>query len=59
MKNDPIYNPVCPFGYDDCVWDPAYIKANYPEWYAKLYGDKTPEEVGCDTNSCFYDDEDK
>ena len=54
-----MYNPVCPFGYDDCVWDPAYIKANYPEWYTKLYGDKTPEEVGCDTDSCFYDDEDK
>ena len=39
------YEPTCPRGYDDCVYDPAYIKYNYPEWYKELYGDKTPEEV--------------
>ncbi len=54
------YEPICPFGYTDCVYDPAYIKLNHPSWYEKLYGNKTPEEVGC---SCHegsgYDDEDK
>ena len=31
------YKPVCPRGYDDCIWDPAYIFYNYPDWYKKLY----------------------
>ena len=59
------YKPTCKFGEVDCIYDPAYIRATYPGWYAKLYGDKTPEEAakeGC--NSCTeqyyrYDDEDK
>ena len=41
------YEPVCPFGYTDCILDPAYIKHNSPEWYKTLYGRKTPEEAGC------------
>ncbi len=66
------YKPVCPRGYMDCVRDPAYIKHHYPEWYADLYGDKTPEEAIHVENGCFsrfiedpderwycYDDEDK
>lgn len=67
------YVPACPLGYTDCISDPAYIKHHYPEWYTKLYGDKTPEEViDCDKNlmkeeyngeiyySCNdYDNEDK
>lgn len=54
------YEPTCPRGYDDCVHDQAYIKYNYPEWYAALYGDKTPEEVS-KTSSCqkALDDPDK
>ena len=55
-----FYEPVCPFGYTDCVYDPAYIKHYHPKWYKELYGNKTPEEAGC---SCHegsgYDDEDK
>lgn len=39
------YKPVCPRGQVDCVYDPAYIKYHYPDWYKKLYGDKTPEEA--------------
>lgn len=58
------YIPVCPKGYDDCVNDPAYIKHHHSEWYKKLYGDLTPEEViktknSCNDDDCYYDDEDK
>ena len=57
------YVPVCPQGWDDCVCDPAYIKATYPEWYKELYGDMTPEKAAkkhCDpTDEYCYDDEDK
>lgn len=66
------YTPVCPRGFDDCVRDPAYIKHHHPEWYADLYGDKTPEDAAHEKNGCFdrveedpdmeyycYDDEDK
>lgn len=51
-----LYTPTCPHGYMDCVYDPAYIKANYPEWH---------EDLGCPTTceDCLtgerYDDEDK
>lgn len=63
------YIPVCPRGYLDCVYDPAYIHFHYPDWYKELYGDKTPEEVAekCrqkvledpDEEGYCYDDEDK
>ena len=66
------YIPVCPRGYDDCVWDPAYIQCFYPDWYKELYGDKTPTEAIATENDCLdkvkedpdeefycYDDEDK
>lgn len=66
------YIPVCPRGYTDCVYDPAYIKYNHEDWYHKLYGDLTPEEAihvknGCATRAIedpnekyyCYDDEDK
>lgn len=59
------YKPVCPFGMNDCVCDPAYIKHCDPEWYDELYGDIPPEEAvkhDCsrysDPSEC-YDDEDK
>ena len=46
------YRPTCKFGWDDCICDPAYIKATYPEWYERLYGGLDPEtaakcEGGC------------
>lgn len=55
------YKPTCPHGYEDCVFDPAYIYATYPKWYASLCGDKKPEEVVCDNckDGERYDDEDK
>lgn len=60
------YVPTCRHGCDDCIHDPAYIKATYPEWYAELYGPKTPKEAAQDSRGCamckegeLYDDEDK
>ena len=79
LKGSPVetppldyYNPVCPRGYMDCVYDPAYIKHCYPDWYKSLYGDLSPEEAIHDPGGCVermendpdekygcYDDEDK
>lgn len=66
------YKPVCPRGYTDCVYDPAYIKFHHPEWYKELHGDMTPEEAVHKKGGCYdkvekdpdeeyycYDDEDK
>ena len=66
------YKPVCPRGYEDCIWDPARIQYINPEWYKRLYGDMTPEEAvnapfGCrdkvaddpDEKYYCYDDEEK
>lgn len=60
------YIPLCPVGYSDCVYDPAYMKLYCSEWYEELYGDKSPEEVVKEkclvTNHGYcpnYDDEDK
>ncbi len=39
------YLPTCPRGYIDCIYDPAYIKSESPEWYKELYGDLTPEQA--------------
>lgn len=50
------YYPSCPYGYNDCVYDPMYIKEHYPDWY---------KDLGCPTDceACEggseYDDEDK
>lgn len=61
------YKPTCKFGWDNCIHDPAYIKATYPEWYERLYGGLSPEAaakceggcVACTEDNCYYDDEDK
>ena len=53
---DAYYKPTCQYEYTDCVLDPAYIKATYPNWW---------NELGCPENceGCIdgsnYDDEDK
>ena len=64
---DVYYRPTCKFGWDNCISDPAYIYATYPEWYERLYGGLDPEtaakcEGGCSActeDNCHYDDEDK
>lgn len=56
------YEPTCPYGYMDCVSDPAYIRAYHPKWWEELGMPTECEsadeyEEGC---SCrYYDDEDK
>ena len=65
--NFQLYKPIYPFGYKDCICDPAYILWSNPEWYKKLYNTLSPEEAIkkrdgncylCDMGS-NYDDEDK
>lgn len=55
------YRPTCVHGCTDCIWDPAYIYATYPNWYKRLYGESKPAEVTCENcaNGERYDDEDK
>lgn len=62
------YKPTCKYGYEGCVWDPAYIKCHHPDWYSRLFGNITPEEaslipghscMSCADNNFLYDDEDK
>ena len=63
------YQPVCPCGHSDCIYDPAYIKYYDPEWYEDLYGNLTPEEAINTNSECakysndmhcmLYDNEDK
>lgn len=31
------YEPICFYGNYDCINDPAYIQATYPERYKKFY----------------------
>jgi hypothetical protein len=49
------YEPSCKFGYEDCVYDPNYIKYHYPDWYKSL---GSPTECKCEDGN-GYDDEDK
>lgn len=61
------YIPVCPLGYGDCIYDPAYLKRNYPDYYKEEFGELTPFEASltehcqlCVKNDGIqYDDEDK
>lgn len=39
------YEPLCSLGFDNCIYDPSFIKANYPEDYKRLWGDKEPKEI--------------
>lgn len=50
-----VYEPTCRFGEYDCVCDPAYCHATYPESYAK---DENPMCNECNYGDA-YDDEDK
>ena len=56
------YTPTCPYGYTDCISDPAYIRFHYPKWWEEL---GMPTECECadeyeeDCSCRYYDDEDK
>lgn len=56
------YTPSCPYGYEDCISDPAYKRWNHPKWWEEL---GMPTECECANEyeegcSCrYYDNEDK
>ena len=59
------YEITCPFGYGDCISDPAYIRRWHPEWWIEL---GRPTQCSCgytyaeaeQMGDCpYYDDEDK
>lgn len=49
------YEPMCPFGYTDCIYDINYIKCYSPDWYKEL---GSPTECNCQDGK-NYDDENK
>ena len=53
------YTPTCKFGYRDCIYDDAYIKATYPNWYEALQQRKGIQICDCCIQGDRYDDEDK
>ncbi len=54
---DKLDEPLrCKCGLVGCVYEPAYIKKNYPDWYEELGCPITCED--CE-NGERYDDEDK
>jgi hypothetical protein len=59
----PEYETACPYGYLDCISDPAYIRKYHPQWWIEL-GRPTICECGQRLfdkgKECrYYDDEDK
>lgn len=58
-SNFMAYVPTCPREYTDCVSDPAYIKFYHPDWYKRLYGDKTPYEAAEECRQAVIDDPDE
>jgi len=64
--DDRGYIPVCGWGHDDCIYDPARILYEYEKgdpWVRKAYtkdGLEEMVEAGClCEDMCYYDDEDK
>lgn len=62
LAKKPDYIPTCPYGYTDCISDPAYIRAYHPKWWEELgmptkceCADEYDEDCSCQ----YYDDEDK
>jgi hypothetical protein len=55
-QSNNFYKPMCPYGYDDCIYDCNYIKALYPDWYKEL---ECPTECEDCIDGSMYDDEDK
>ena len=57
------YPITCPYGYDGCISDPAYIRKYHPEWWIEL-GRPTicscgQELYDAEKECPYYDDEDK
>lgn len=62
IAKKPDYIPTCPYGYEDCISDPAYIRCYHFKWWEEL---GMPTECECadeyeeDCHCRYYDDEDK
>lgn len=55
LTNDD-YTPTCPYGYTDCILDPAYLRKYHFKWWKERLGMRTT----CDcVDGEGYDDEDK
>ena len=62
LAKKPDYIPTCPYGYEDCISDPAYIRAYHPKWWEELGMPTECENADEYEESCscrWYDDEDK
>ena len=62
IAKKPDYIPTCPYGYEDCISDPAYIREYHPKRWEELGMPTECEcadeyEEGCHCR--YYDDEDK
>lgn len=62
IARKPDYISTCPYGYEDCISDPAYIREYHPKWWEELGMPTECEcadeyEEGCHCR--YYDDEDK
>lgn len=56
------YEPTCPYGYKDCISDPAYIREYNPEWWEALGMPTECSQAKYYEEDCscrWYDDEDK
>ena len=56
------YIPTCPYGYMDCVSDPAYIRKYNPKWWEELGMPTECSQAKYYEEDCscqWYDDEDK
>lgn len=57
------YPITCPYGYNGCISDPAYIRKYHPEWWVELGRPTTcehGEQLFTQGKECpYYDDEDK
>lgn len=57
------YPITCPYGYNGCISDPAYIRKYHPEWWIELGRPTTcscgQELYDAEKECPYYDDEDK
>lgn len=54
-----FYTPTCKYGYCDCIYDDAYIKTTYPEWWEDLQNRDGIKACDLCVDGSEYDDEDK
>lgn len=54
------YTPTCPAGLVDCIYDPAYLRCYYPDWWEELgMPTKCSHTDKIEQGHCFHYDDDK